>query len=403
VNRVYAEPHTLRTPLRHRVPPAMWTALAWSGAIAFPFVLFAALLNGAQDHAGLHGLRYLLPTLAVVLPAGLLRRAPLPALALMLIGLIAVATMLRSWEHGYLWDIRYLQVLAVDLAVGFIAAGQRRRISITAAVLALGTQGGLLALHPLDIDFLNQVPLPIALALVTAWVIGDSVRQRRESAEALRSQAVAQAIIAERLQIARELHDMVAHSIGVIAIQAGVGSRVIDTQPAEARNAMSAIETTSRETLAGLRRMLGALRQAEPVPGSHLAPLGPAPGLADVDRLVASTMRAGVRVDVQLLGRPRPIPADLDLSAFRVIQEAVTNVVRHAGTHDCRVLIDYRAEDLSIEVVDTGQGCDVAGNGYGLIGMRERVGLLHGQLTAGPRPEGGFQVAARFPMPAQVR
>jgi signal transduction histidine kinase len=229
------------------------------------------------------------------------------------------------------------------------------------------------------------------------------MRQSHVHAETLRAQATVQAVTAERLRIARELHDMVAHSIGIIAIQAGVGSRVIDTQPAEARNALSAIEATSRETLSGLRRMLGALRRAEPGSESEAAPLDPSPGLADLDRLAATTADAGVRVEVQWRGQRRPLPADIDLSAFRIIQEAVTNVVRHAGTGHCRVSIDHQDEELSIEVVDDGRGCTIAGTGYGVIGMRERVGLLHGDLSVGPRPEGGFRVAARLPVPAGVR
>ena len=190
---------------------------------------------------------------------------------------------------------------------------------------------------------------------------------------------------------------MVAHSIGVIAIQAGTGSRVIDTQPAEARDALAAIETTSRETLAGLRRMLGALRGAGSGPDPAPAPLDPAPGLADLGRLAAATMRAGVRVEVQWRGQRRPLPADVDQSAFRIIQEAVTNVVRHAGTGHCRVIIDQQDDEVAIEVVDDGRGGTADGTGYGITGMRERVGLLHGQFTAGPRPEGGFRVAARLP------
>jgi signal transduction histidine kinase len=150
--------------------------------------------------------------------------------------------------------------------------------------------------------------------------------------------------------------------------------------------------------------MLGALRRAEPDAAEHPAPLDPTPGLADLERLVAATMDAGVRVDVRRLGERRALPAELDLSAFRIIQEAVTNVVRHAATRMCRVTIDYRDEELAIEIVDDGRGCDVAtAGGYGIVGMRERAGLLHGQFTAGPRAEGGFRVQARLPLPDDTR
>jgi signal transduction histidine kinase len=234
--------------------------------------------------------------------------------------------------------------------------------------------------------------------MVAAWMIGNSVRARRRYAEALRAQATMQAVTAERLRIARELHDMVAHSIGIIAIQAGVGSRVMDTQPTEARNALRAIEATSRDTLAGLRRVLGGLRPVPQDTEPGTAALDPTPGLADVDRLAATTSAAGVRVEVCWRGDRRPVPADIELSAYRVVQEAVTNVVRHAGTGRCRVSVEYRAEELHVEVTDDGHGAPVPGTGHGITGMRERVGLLHGKFSAGPRPEGGFRVSATLPL-----
>ncbi|MEH0589993.1 sensor histidine kinase, partial [Streptomyces sp. B21-106] len=225
----------------------------------------------------------------------------------------------------------------------------------------------------------------------------------REHAAALRSQEVAEAVTTERLRIARELHDMVAHSIGIIAIQAGVGSRVIETQPAQAREALSVIEATSRETLSGLRRTLVSLRQADRSgPAPQRSPLSPPAGLADVERLAAATADAGVSVDVRRVGRERHLPPDVDLSAYRIVQEALTNVVRHAGTRRCQVSIDYGDEELLVEIVDDGRGATGDGpvHGFGIVGMRERVGLLHGRLSVGPRPEGGFRVAARLPLPA---
>jgi signal transduction histidine kinase len=193
------------------------------------------------------------------------------------------------------------------------------------------------------------------------------------------------------------LHDMVAHNVGIIAIQAGMGRRVIDSQPAEARDALAAIETTSRETLAGLRRTVGALRRAGPSAEGDPDPLE-TPGLADLARLVDKTRNAGLRVDVRRHGRPRPLPAEVDTSAFSIIQEAVTNVVRHAGAGRCQVSIDHGEGELSIEVTDDGCGTPVGEAGYGIAGMRERADLLHGELSAGPRPEGGFRVTARLPL-----
>ena len=288
---------------------------------------------------------------------------------------------------------------AAGIEICYIAATRTRRVSVTGLAMV---GAGLLIPVPGGLDL---APLRGGVALVTiiAWLIGHSIRQAQAQAELRRAQAAAQTVMAERLRIARELHDIVAHSIGIIAIQAGAGRRVFDARPAEARDALAAIEATSRETLSGLRRMMTGLRRAEPGPGPGQAPLGPAPGLADIERLAAMTLDAGVQVDVDWRGSREPLPADIDLSAFRIIQEAVTNVVRHAGTGQCRVLIDQQDGQLSIEVTDSGRGGSVAGTGYGITGMRERAALLGGDFSAGPRPGGGFRVAARLPVPAPAR
>jgi signal transduction histidine kinase len=254
----------------------------------------------------------------------------------------------------------------------------------------------------------GNVEPAMALATIIAWLIGHSIRQAQAQAELVRAQAAAQTAMAERLRIARELHDIVAHSIGIIAIQAGAGHRVFDARPAQARDALAAIEATSRETLSGLRRMMTGLRRADLEPGPGQAPPGPAPGLAAIERLAASALEAGVKVDVEWHGSREPLPADIDLSAFRIIQEAVTNVVRHAGTGQCQVCIDKQDGQLSLEVTDSGRGGSghgggVAGTGYGITGMRERAALLGGDFSAGPRPGGGFRVAVRLPLPAPAR
>jgi signal transduction histidine kinase len=302
---------------------------------------------------------------------------------------------------------QFLSYLAVDLVLGFIVATCVRRASIVAVAVSVAVQFLVIGVFAHG-DGLAVNEVIALLASAASCMAGLLSRERREHAVALRAQEVAEAVTAERLRIARELHDMVAHSIGIVAIQAGVGSRVIQTQPAEAREALRAIEATSRETLSGLRRTLVSLRQADrgetASEQSEQSPLAPSPGLADVERLAAATAGAGVRVDVRCGGEQRPVPADIDLSAYRIVQEALTNVVRHAGTGRCRVVIDYGEEELSVEVVDEGRGATGNGSahGFGIIGMRERVGLLGGHLSAGPRPEGGFRVAARLPLPAPV-
>ena len=305
---------------RRRARRVAGTVLAWCGAALYPGVLF--LTVSPPRFPG---------EVAVLLSAGLtalvmalLRRRPLAAHGILLFAWIVALMQTRSGT------IAGLEILLTDLAVGYIAAARERRISVPVAVVTCVLQV-LSVLAWLSADAVLHVT--VVLAMAVTWMTGNSIRVRRAHTEMLREQATAQAVAAERLKIARELHDMVAHSIGIIAIQAGVGGRVIGTQPVEARNALDAIEATSRDTLSGLRRMLTALRRDDP----GAAPLGPAPGLADLGRLAAATMDAGVEVEVRRVGEPRPLPPDVDLSAYRIVQEAVTNVVRHAASdRTCR-------------------------------------------------------------------
>ncbi|MGW1805631.1 sensor histidine kinase [Streptomyces sp. NPDC002078] len=374
---------------------------AWAGGVVYVLLLLV-LVGGAPRDAGPLVAVGSLP--AVALLVGVLRRTPLTALLLTLLGATAVVVVPQRSTRVSMtlfYQGQFLSYLAADLVLGYIVATCRRRVSIVAVPLAFVVQFmaiGLFAHGPVVIVD-GVIGL---LTMAASCMLGLLSRERREHVVALRAQEVAEAVTAERLRIARELHDMIAHSVGIIAIQAGVGSRVIHTQPDAARDALRAIESTSRQTLSGLRRTLVALRQAEPdtAPAGQ-APLAPSPGLADVERLAAVTAKAGVRVEVRVSGERRPLPPDVDLSAYRIVQEALTNVVRHAGTGHCTVAIGYGNEELSVEVVDDGRGGpgDGAGHGFGIVGMRERVALLHGRFSAGPRPEGGFRVVARLPLP----
>jgi signal transduction histidine kinase len=249
----------------------------------------------------------------------------------------------------------------------------------------------------------------LVFLFAVAWVFGGVYRKRREYLEALHEQTAARVVVTERLRIARELHDSVAHSIGIITVLSGAAARVVETKPEQTRQALTGIETTSRETLLELQRMLGALRRAEPDDAMpRAAPLAPAGSLADVPQLAERTADAGVRVHVTWRGEQRPLPPEIELSAFRIIQESVTNVVRHSGARACRVAVGYEPKGVTIEVVDDGDdglggpgrpslSAAAGGSGFGLLGMRERVTLLSGQFSAGRRPEGGFRVAARLP------
>jgi signal transduction histidine kinase len=295
-----------------------------------------------------------------------------------------------------------------------VAVTYRRKVSAAALIVALAVES--------LVAFLGHVAssalIPLGLVLIVLWLFGSMARQRRAYASGLQQQAASQAVAEERLRIARELHDVVAHSMAVIAVQAGFGQYVIDSQPEQAREALGAIQGTSRDALDEMRRMLAVLRHADasaedaaadgspPIPaadGSPAAPgapLRPADGLADLRRLITRVGHAGVHVALQVIGQPVDVPASVDLSAFRIIQESLTNVVKHAATPDCTVRLEYREDELGLEILDEGDATAPPGpgTGHGLIGMRERVLLCGGEFSAGPRPGHGFRVAATLPL-----
>ncbi|MFE2515241.1 sensor histidine kinase [Streptomyces mirabilis] len=400
--------HAMPLPPRLKlVPPGAWVALAWSASTAFTFLARVRLPGeeAANEHAATQfyrwdGLVVLTIACALALLGSMwLHRRPLRALGLLLTAAAFLTTNLAAVA------IQLAQFLAVDLALYFIAAGRPRRTGVAALCTALAVLvfwESLRLLRGWGIGTLEE--LTVALTAVVAWLLGDASHRTREYGEKLRAQAATQAVTDERLRIAREMHDMVAHSIGIIALQAGAAARVVRTQPEAAREAMTAVETAGRETLAGLRRMLVALRHADQDrsrPAAEADRLHPAEGLADLDRLAAATTAAGLQVDVHWKGARRQLPPDIDLSVFRIVQESITNVVRHAATTACRVTVDYLEEHVAVEVTDEGRGRgSTTDTGFGLVGMRERVALLHGEFTAGPRPEGGFRVTARLPVPA---
>ncbi|MEU8700680.1 sensor histidine kinase [Streptomyces sp. NPDC048680] len=400
--------HSPSVPLLKRVPPGWWVGVAWYAGVLLTFLVRVRLPGEFEPSVRPGMLLYrwdglLTQLLATALAAGgcvVMERRPLNGLALLL-GAATLATFSLS-----VGEIPLAQFLAPDVALYFITATRSRRTGAVALLMALGVLACFLAVRLLaGWGVGTSAELAVALTAVVAWLVGGSAYEARRHGESLTARAAEQAVVAERLRIAREMHDMVAHSVGIIALQAGAAARVVHTQPEAAREAMSAVETAGRETLSGLRRMLGALRQDGPGlqgPEREAAPLHPAEGLADVDRLARATTAAGVRVEVRWRGERRPLPPDIDLSAFRIIQESVTNVVRHAATGSCRVSVEYGPEELGIEVADRGRGPGHAAiTGFGLIGMRERVALLHGEFTAAPRPEGGFRVTARLPVPTE--
>ena len=227
-------------------------------------------------------------------------------------------------------------------------------------------------------------------ALYGAWVLGQVVRDRRAAAARAAQVLAEQAVAAERLRIARELHDIVAHSMGLIAVKAGVANHVLQVRPEEVSDALSVIESTSRDALVELRHMLGLLRTSdEPVE------LAPPAGLAALPELVSRVESTGVQVDLEV-DVPGPLPEAVGLTVHRIVQECLTNVTKHARASRCGVAITGAANAVQLEVSDDGAGGAVV-EGHGLIGIRERVSVYGGSYRAGPRAGGGFEVVVRLP------
>jgi signal transduction histidine kinase len=434
----------MRPPLTKRLKLRHWVALDCLVAVPVVLVMYVTLHRDLSGAAGAPIVVVL--TLATAVAIALRRLRPLTALTVLLgISVLVQLTVLDNANQFPVFP-------AVAYVLYLVAAVSSRKV---AGLALCGSLAFLLVealLEPPIRVGAGKAAIPLALILVVAWAFGSMMRQRRAYATDLQQQAASQAVAEERLRIARELHDVVAHSMSVIAVQAGFGSYVIDDQPAKAREALGAIQATSRDALDEMRRMLSVLRQPDPGaagdgrgrpyrlrladltadPGGRgpagrgassppadgggdaqrppAAPLRPAPGLGDLDRLMTRVGHAGVHVDLQVSGERRAVPAGVDLSAFRIIQEALTNVVKHAATPDCRVTLDYGQDELCIEILDGGRGCalPVGGppgsgaaavpSGHGLIGMGERVHLCGGQFTAGPLPDHGFRVAAALPL-----
>ncbi|MFF3115221.1 sensor histidine kinase [Kitasatospora sp. NPDC057904] len=250
----------------------------------------------------------------------------------------------------------------------------------------------------------------VTLPLSGVWMIGVAVRANRAYTAGLRAQAEQHAreqVVEERLRIARELHDVVAHSMSLITMQASVAAFVADSRPAEAVKALTSIEATGRGALQEMRRLLGILRDAD---GNTLDPeLLPAPGVADLDALVARTAGSGPRVELVIRGERRALPGTVELAVYRIAQEALTNVLKHADAGRGRVVLDYGPDTVTVEVADDGRGGSAGtpgttgapgAPGHGLIGMRERVAAFGGEFEAGPLPGRGYRVAARIPVEA---
>ncbi len=295
--------------------------------------------------------------------------------------------------------------LGVIVALYTVAAYCERRVSIRAAawVAAPITVG----------EIVNNGPhagrvIPELAVFAIAWVIGDSLRTRRAYLAELEARAARlerereqrdeRAVIDERARIARELHDVIAHNVSVMVVQAAAGEEVFDEDPGKARESLAAVATTGRAALTELRRLLGVIRAEDDRAGEHS--YEPQPGIEYLSELVAQVREAGLPVELSVIGQPRPLPEGIGLCAYRIVQEALTNTLKHAHAASAKVNVRYVADAVELQVIDDGRGSSPVNGeqGHGLIGMRERVALFGGELAASPRAGDGYEVRARLPL-----
>jgi signal transduction histidine kinase len=324
------------------------------------------------------------------------RAAPLPALGAVVVPTSAYVAI------GYPLGPVLLALVIVFVTVGLVLPTQR---SLPAALVAIA------------VLILSQVPgldraspaagLGALVAwhgwLLAPWAIGAGIRARRESMRSEREEEARRLVYEERLRIARDVHDVVGHGLAVINLQAGVALHVLERRPEQARLALEAVKQTSKDALDELRATLAVFRRPEAA-----GPAGPAEsrlsrsGLHQVDAVVAAMAEGGLPVEVVVGGRRVDLPAAVDLAAYRIVQESLTNVARHAGPAGATVRVTYEPRQVVLEITDDGRArADARGNGsgrgHGIAGMRERAAGVGGTLDAGPRPEGGFRVLARLP------
>jgi signal transduction histidine kinase len=336
----------------------------------------------------------------------------------------AAALAALLWTLPLLWHRRFPLVAsaAVFVTLGLesllpgdeVTSSQVNALAIVTAFGVAGTHasqrsalaGGAIGFASLATIILAEVPdsegaVPIFLLGAGTWALARIYAERGRRAEQLEQRARRleqehQALVlGERARIARELHDVVAHSISVMTIQAGAARLLLDEDPGRARAPLTSVEETGRQALAEMRRLLGVLRGTD-----DEATLAPQPGMAQLEALVAQVESAGLPVRLTVEGEPRPLGAGVDLTAYRIIQEALTNVLRHAGSARAHVHVRYLPSLLELEVRNSGQVSANGHGGHGVIGMRQRVEVYGGEFEAGPAIGGGYRVSARIPLDA---
>lgn len=336
----------------------------------------------------LDGLGYALMVLAA-LPLTVRRLWPPVTLAVVVVALAAYFA--AGYPHGPILATIVIAMYTVATRMPLLRSG----IACAVAVVVLFSH--------VFIDLAMGVTPGVALSnlvwagwLLLPWAAGTAVRAYRDATARAREEAARDRAYEERLRVAREVHDVVGHGLAAINMQAGVALHVLDRRPEQARNALDAIRQTSKEALDDLRGTLAVFRQ----PDGH-GDRRPEPGLDQLEALVGRVSDGGLPVGLVVTGDPARLPAATDLAAYRIVQEALTNVVRHAGPTAASVRVHYGPAEVDLEVVDGGRGRvggEPAADGYGIPGMRERAAAVGGTLDTGPRPEGGFRVHARLPL-----
>jgi signal transduction histidine kinase len=370
-----------------RIPPLAADSLLAAALFAIGlYETFTTTLAGSE------GLRALAIAL-VTLPVAFRRRFTLAAVLVSVSGLVLEGVTMDAMNS--------LAELLAGLVMAYSAPRylplERAMLTVPAFVAGVGA-------HRLASPGSGIADLLFDIAFVSgAWTLGYAARAREQRnaelqhrttrLEADRARAAEEAASAERLRIAGELHDIVAHALGVVAVQAGAAEQVLDADPERARATLGEIRATVREAVVEMRRLLGVLRAGEE------ERLTPQPSLAQLDELVERVRGTGLGVELVVEGRARPLPPGVELSAYRIVQEGLTNVVRHAGASRAAVAVRYGEETVDVEVRDDGTG--PSGNGavgHGLVGVRERVALHGGRLEAGPLAAGGYGLRATLPL-----
>jgi signal transduction histidine kinase len=317
---------------------------------------------------------------------------------------VGVAVVLTTFVDPRLAPFAFVTFLAGCAAVFLMGLLRDRSQAVAGLAIAVGVdalvaykdpKGNLGAFIATSVVF--AIVWTIAFALGGKFREADEAKERAARAEREREERATAAVSEERARIARELHDVVGHSVSVMTVQASAVRRLLRPEQQRERDALLIVEQTGREALAEMRRMVGVLRRPEEAPA-----LAPQPSLEHLDGLVAQAREAGLPVELRIEGEPVQLPAGVDLTAYRLVQEGLTNAMKHAHAERTQVVVRYGDNDIEVTVSDDGRGtlgCDgAASGGHGLVGMRERVSGYGGELEAGPRPGGGYRLRARLPV-----